>query len=80
MRIEGIKKMLCTSVIFVIFTGALFADDGNSFFSIFAGKKIDMQMIYDNMSELVPIVGYMRPEYTTDIETCFIGRISYEKK
>ena len=80
MRIEGIKKMLCTSVIFVIFTGALFADDGNSFFSIFAGKKIDMQMIYDNMSELVPIVGYMRPEYTTDIDLEFATAVDSEIK
>lgn len=80
MRLEGIKKMLCTSVIFVIFTGALFADDGNSFFSIFAGKKIDMQIIYDNMSELVPIVGYMRPEYTTDIDLEFATAVDSEIK
>lgn len=68
MRMKVIKITVLLLLIPFICMGTLFAGSQNLILGLFQGEHIDMQAMYDDMSELIPTVVYLQPEYTTGVE------------
>ena len=82
MKSKKFKKI--TIILFsFIFTGALFAagkkEDIQSLF-LYQGQTTNIQAIYDDMSDLIPVVVYFQPTSTTGVEFDYVRTLDYELK
>lgn len=80
MKQTVLKNVVLLLVIPSIFTGTLFSADLSPILGIFKGKNVDMQEMYDDMSELVPAVVYLEPDYTTGVKNEFASILNEELK
>ena len=80
MKQTVLKNVVLLLIIPSIFTGTLFSADLSPILGIFKGKNVDMQEMYDDMSELVPAVVYLEPDYTTGVKNEFVSILNEELK
>ena len=70
---------------FFIFTGTLFAldmpkVDQNAIFALLQKKDVDIQSLYDDMSDLIPAIVYLQPNYTSGIDLELVKKVDFEIK
>ena len=67
----SIKKIILALISFIL-TGTLFAYesptiDAKSILTLFQKKDVDIQALYNDMSDLIPVVAYLQPDYTSAV-------------
>ena len=70
---------------FFIFMGTLFAldmpkVDQNAIFALLQKKDVDIQSLYDDMSDLIPAIVYLQPNYTSGIDLELVKKVDFEIK
>lgn len=70
---------------FFIFTGTLFAFgmpkvDQKAILELFQKEDVDIQSLYDNMSDLIPVIVYLQPSYTSGIDFELAKEVDFEIK
>ena len=80
----GIKKIIFVVISFILL-GTLFAYekpsvDFKSIFALFQKKDGDIQALYNDMSDLIPAVVYLQPDYTSAVSLDFVDKLDYELK
>lgn len=80
MRKKGEKNAVSMLLVSFICIGLLFAENQNPILKLFQGEHIDMQEVYDNMSELIPVVVYLEPEYSSAVEHTVVSTLYDELK
>lgn len=80
----SIKKILLALISFIL-TGTLFAYespkiDAKSILTLFQKRDVDIQALYNDMSDLIPAVAYLQPDYTSAVSLELVNELDYELK